>query len=259
MKVELAETVLGSWTRRLEELNEEFADGDPFPLVVLDGFLSEDVAEGLLVEFPPIDGMARSHDYMFGDKRESTALATRGPNSQQFHDTLLSPDFADILSQIVGRSLFVDPSFHGGGYHQGADGSYLDTHVDFNIHPRHDDWLRVLNVLLYLNKDWPPEYGGDLLIRTDPSNEPRSIAPVFNRGVIMLTSDHTYHGYRRMSLPPGITRRSIAAYAYEIIPVGSLSMRTTSWAPEDAGMIKRSLARHWTGLAAARDRLTRRR
>jgi hypothetical protein len=242
----------------LDELSGEFAAGDPFPLVVLDGFLSEDLAEGLLAEFPPIDGMTRSHDYMFGDKRESAALAT-GPYSKLFQDTLLSPEFADILSQIAGRTLIVDPSFHGGGFHQGGDGSFLDTHVDFNIHPHHDGWLRVLNVLLYLNKDWLPDYGGDLLVRTDPANEPRSIAPVFNRGVIMLTSDRTFHGYRPMSLPTGITRKSIAAYAYELIPAGSLRMRTTSWAPEDAGMIKRSLARHWTALAATRDLLTRRR
>jgi hypothetical protein len=75
----------------------------------------------------------------------------------------------------------------------------------------------------------------------------------------MLTSDNTYHGYRKMSLPAGVTRKSIAAYAYELIPVGSLRVRTTSWAPEDGGVIKRSLARHWTGLAATRDKVFRRR
>ncbi|HUJ63936.1 MAG TPA: 2OG-Fe(II) oxygenase [Acidimicrobiales bacterium] len=255
----MAETVLGSWTSRVDQLSSEFAAGDPFPLVVVEGFVTDNVAEGLLTEFPPIDGMARSHDYMFGDKRESTALTTRGPTSKLFHDTLLSAEFAEILSGIAGRTLFVDPSFHGGGYHQGGDGSFLDTHVDFNIHPHHPDWLRVLNVLLYLNRDWPPDYGGDLLVRTDPGQQPRSIAPLFNRGVIMLTSDHTFHGYRRMNLPAGVTRKSIAAYAYAQVPAGSLRMRTTSWAPEQAGVIKRSLARHWTGLAATRDRLTRRR
>jgi 2OG-Fe(II) oxygenase superfamily len=257
--VDLAETVLGAWTRKRCELSGEFAAADPFPLVVLDGFVGDDVAEGLLREFPPITGMARSHDYVFGDKRESAALAGRGPTSKLFHDTLLSPEFAEILSGIAGRNLFVDPSFHGGGFHQGGDGSFLDTHVDFNIHPHHDDWLRVLNVLLYLNRDWPPDYGGDLLVRRDPAQQPRSIAPIFNRGVIMLTSGDTFHGYRRMSLPPGVTRKSIAAYAYELVPAGSLRTRTTSWAPEEAGMIKRSLARHWTGLAATKDRLTRRR
>ena len=123
---------------------------------------------------------------------------------------------------VTGRKLFVDPAFHGGGFHQGGDGSFLDTHVDFNIHPKHDDWLRVLNLLLYMNKDWPAYYFiGALLIRTDPKNEPRAILPLFNRAVFMLTSDNTFHGYRKMSLPPGRSRKSIAGYAYEMIEVGS--------------------------------------
>ena len=67
----------------------------------------------------------------------------------------MSDEFAGIVGTITGRKLFVDPAFHGGGFHQGGDGSLLDTHVDFNIHPKHDDWLRVLNLLLYMNKDWP--------------------------------------------------------------------------------------------------------
>ena len=89
--------------------------------------------------------------------------------------------------------------------------------------------------------------------------EPRSVPPLFNRGVVMLTGDDTYHGYRRMTLPPGDTRKSVAAYAYELIPTGSLRARTTSWAPEDAGILKRTLARNWTSLAATRDRVLRRR
>jgi hypothetical protein len=255
----LTDEMLGPWVKRVDELATEFKEAQPFPMVVLDGFVTDEVAEALVAEFPAVDAMARSNDYIFGDKRESPTIGSGGPVTQRYHELLLSDEFADILSRLSGgRKLFVDPSFHGGGYHQGGDGSFLDTHVDFNIHPDHEDWLRVLNILLYLNKDWKPEYDGSLLIRSDPKDEPRSVAPLVNRGVIMLTSDHTYHGYRRMTLPAGVTRKSIAAYAYELIPAGSMRVRTTSWAPEDGGIVKRSLARHWTGLAAARDRVLRR-
>jgi hypothetical protein len=247
--------VLGSWVQRIPALAEQFRTAEPFPLIVIDGFVDDDVAEGLLAEFPPVDAMPHSNDYMFGDKRQWTQLAEAGPTCRKFHDLLLSDDYAHILREITGKELFVDPSFHGGGFHQGGDGSFLDTHVDFNIHPRHKDWLRHLNMLLYLNKDWPPEYGGDLLVRTRPENEPRAIAPLFNRAVIMLTSDYTYHGYRAMSLPPGVTRKSIASYAYESIPAGSLKTRTTSWSPENAGLGKRILARHWSRGAAAKDKV----
>jgi Rps23 Pro-64 3,4-dihydroxylase Tpa1-like proline 4-hydroxylase len=247
--------MLGAWAENASELAAEFKAGDPFPLVVIDGFLEESFAEQLLAEFPSIEGMAHSKDYIFGDKREEAEFANAGPACKAYYDYMLSEEFAGIVSTIAGRNLFIDPSFHGGGFHQGGDSSHLDTHVDFNIHPKQKDWLRVLNVLLYLNKDWPAEYRGDLLVRTDPKNEPRSIAPLFNRGVMMFTSDNTYHGYRKMSLPPGVTRKSIAGYAYELIEVGTLKARTTSWAPEDGGIVKKTLAKHWTDLSAAKNKL----
>jgi 2OG-Fe(II) oxygenase superfamily len=255
----LTDEMLGSWVSRVDELAGEFKSAQPFPLVVLEGFVTDEVADGLLAEFPSAEGMARTNDYIFGDKRQESNIGEAGPVTRRYHDLLLSDEFAAILSRLTGgRSLFVDSSFHGGGFHQGGNGSFLDTHVDFNIHPQHEDWLRVLNILLYLNKDWKPEYDGSLLIRTDPKHEPRSIAPLFNRAVIMLTDDNTYHGYRKMTLPAGVTRKSIAAYAYEKITVGSTRARTTSWAPEDAGIVKRSLAKHWTELAATKDKVLRR-
>ena len=248
--------MLGAWAKDVPALAQEFESGEPFPLLLIDGFLEESFAEELLSEFPSIDAMNRTKDYVFGDKREEADFAKAGPACKAYYDFLLSDEFAAIIGTITGRKLFVDPAFHGGGFHQGGDGSFLDTHVDFNIHPKHEDWLRVLNLLLYMNKDWPAEYDGALLVRTDPKNEPRAILPLFNRAVFMLTSDNTFHGYRKMSLPPGRSRKSIAGYAYEMIEVGSLKPRTTSWSPEEGGVVKKTLAKHWTGLAAAKKKVT---
>ena len=50
--------------------------------------------------------------------------------------------------------------------------------------------------------------------------------------------------------------KSIAGYAYELIHEGSAKARTTSWAPEGGGVVKQVLARHWTSLAAAKDKIT---
>lgn len=249
--------MLGPWAKDVSALASEFAAGDPFPHLIIDGFLDEAFAEELLAEFPSIDEMGRTKDYVFGDKREEADFAKAGPAAKAYYDLLMSDEFAEIISTVTGgRKLFVDPAFHGGGFHQGGNGSFLDTHVDFNVHPKHSDWLRVLNILLYMNKDWKPEWDGALLVRTDPKNEPKAIAPKFNRGVFMFTSDNTYHGYRKMSLPTGVTRKSLAGYAYELIEEGSIKARTTSWAPEEGSVVKKTLAKHWTGLAAAKNKLT---
>lgn len=243
------------WLDAVDELRDEFRAAQPFPLVVVDEFLVPELADALLEEFPSPEAMPRSRDYVFGKKRELSSVESSGPAGRALWQALTGPTFAEFLSTLDGQELFVDPAFHGGGFHQGVDGSYLDLHVDFNVHPLHDDWLRTINVLLYLNPGWRPDYGGELLVKSAIEDEPRAIEPLHNRAVIMRTDDRTFHGYRRMTLPPGVTRRSIATYAYRTVAPGSVAPRTTGWAPEDAGWFKRGLARRYDTLVRVKGRL----
>jgi Rps23 Pro-64 3,4-dihydroxylase Tpa1-like proline 4-hydroxylase len=247
--------MFNSWIERGTELAADFRNGDPFPLLLIDDFLDTETAEALLTEFPAPDAMPKSRDYMFGDKHELSSVAEQGPVSRSFYEALMGAEFQTFLQQISGKDLFVDPAFHGGGFHQSGDGGFLDTHVDFNMHPLHDDWLRTINILLYLNKDWKSEYDGRLLIKAKPDDAPRAIEPLFNRGLIMVTDDHTFHGFKKMSLPDGVTRKSIATYAYEKVPLGSTKARTTGWAPETGGVLKKTFARHYDGAVKVKTKL----
>jgi len=74
----LTDEMLGPWIDRADELAGEFQTAKPFPLVVLDGFLNEAAAGGLVAEFPSVEGMARTNDYIFGDKRHEPNLAVAG-------------------------------------------------------------------------------------------------------------------------------------------------------------------------------------
>lgn len=245
---------LSPWIGRGAELHEAFLAADPFPMVVVDDFLDPSLAEALWAGFPAIDAMPRSRDYIFGDKHELSSLGARGEAERRFRDGVLSEEFAGFLRELSGHEVFVDPDFHGGGYHQGGDGSFLDMHVDFNVHPLHDQWLRTLNVLVYLNKDWRPGFGGELLVKSAPEQQPRAVEPLFNRAVVMVTDERTYHGYRRMSLPPGVTRKSLAVYAYRDRDP-AVRPRTTGWVPEGAGVGKRFVARNYDGLVRLKNRL----
>jgi Rps23 Pro-64 3,4-dihydroxylase Tpa1-like proline 4-hydroxylase len=243
------------YLERAEELAHEYESAEPFPMVVMDDFLAPELAQELLEEFPSIDAMPSSRDYVFGDKHELSSVEANGPASARFHSAITSPEFAKFLSTVTRHDLFVDAAYHGGGFHQGGDGSFLDLHVDFNIHPLHEDWLRTVNLLVYLNPNWRDEYGGHLLVKAHPADEPRAVAPLFNRAILMLTDDHTYHGYRKMSLPAGVTRKSIAVYAYQRIDAGQVTARTTGWVPEDAGVGKRLFARYYDTLVRTKNRL----
>ena len=94
-------------------------------------------------------------------------------------------------------------------------GGFLKIHVDFNWHERLK-LDRRLNLLLYLNRDWPEEYGGHLeLWNHDVSRCVKRILPIFNRCVIFNTSESSHHGHPDpMKCPPGRCRKSLALYYY---------------------------------------------
>ncbi len=206
-----------------------FLEGRPFPVIVLDDFLPDDLARSVHDESVRHGEFVKSNDYIFAkNKFELNDLDRIGSGCARLKKLLLSEDFRQALSAMYGKQIFVDPAFAGGGLHRGGEGSYLDMHADFNLHPVRRNWLRELNILLYLNPDWEAPHGGALEMINEHTGERASIAPLYNRLVIMLTKDHTLHGYKPIAFPDGKFRMSIASYAYSMIEEGRSDLRTTT-------------------------------
>jgi Rps23 Pro-64 3,4-dihydroxylase Tpa1-like proline 4-hydroxylase len=238
----------------IHDLTERFRAATPVRHVVLDGFLDERFAQRLFDDLPVVDQMPKSRDYVFSDKRELSTLDTHSAVTAELHRVFDGPEFAELLSALIGRPVFVDPEYIGGGFHAGAAGSFLDLHTDFNIHPAHPDWRRELNILLYLNPGWEASWGGELQLTSDPTVAGIRVPPLFNRLVIMESTDSSFHGYDRISFPDGAERRSIAAYAYSLVAPGEVERRTTNWTPKGAGAGKRLLASNWNRLVLTKNR-----
>ena len=139
---------------------------------------------------------------------------------------------SDLLQELTGieEAIIPDPHFEGGGLHQITPGGYLKVHVDFNRHSRLNLDRRI-NLLIYLNKDWQEEYGGNLeLWDRNVSTCHRKILPIFNRCVIFNTNDFSYHGHPDpLTCPEGRTRKSLALYYYSNgRPASDLSGRAHS-------------------------------
>lgn len=191
----------------------------PFPHAVFDDFLRPEAAAALLDAFPDprVDiGWDRYAAQGFemkiacADERILPETVCRA-----FHH-LNSGPFIRFLEQLTGiEHLLPDPHLLGGGLHVVGPGGHLGVHADFNWHPALRAHRRI-NLLIYLNRDWRPEYDGDLeLWTTDASRKAVAVAPVFNRAVIFNTRSDTFHGHPQpLQLPPGEFRRSIAMYYY---------------------------------------------
>ncbi|MES2733057.1 MAG: 2OG-Fe(II) oxygenase [Bacteroidota bacterium] len=193
----------------------EFQNGEPYKHIILDNFLNEATATLLFDNFPTIEKLHKHYKGLNENKSEGSNFSDFHPIFQQVRQELMSPAFAAWVAQITGiPGVFITEDNLGTGLHQGTDGSFLDIHVDFNIH-HVKNVHRRLNMLLYLNKDWKPEYGGAMeMWNADMTKMVKKVSPDYNRCLIFETSDISYHGYSKIHLPAGITRKSFYTYFY---------------------------------------------
>lgn len=194
-----------------------YANAKPFPHVVFDNFFDPTLLDTVLAEFPKPGQIDWQR---FDNEREiklaSAREASFGPVTRLLFYHLNSITFLQFLSEVTGiPNLISDPGFEGGGLHQIIRGGKLGVHADFN---RHRDYGldRRLNLLLYLNKDWREEYGGNLeLWDRDISKCESRVAPLFNRVMVFGTTDFTFHGHPDpLQCPEGMTRKSMALYYF---------------------------------------------
>jgi hypothetical protein len=204
----------------LARIQETYHSARPFPHVVIDDFLEPEAAELAMKEFPPLDDDVWNN-YVHANERKyaHNNPDTWGPTLQSILQGLNSERFVRFVSDLTGfEGLVPDESLEGGGLHQSTTGGFLNIHADFTVHPHRQRWRRRANLLLYLNEDWRPDYGGDLeLWSSDMKRCETKIAPKGNRVVIFTTDVDSYHGHPDpMRCPPGVCRRSLALYYFSI-------------------------------------------
>jgi hypothetical protein len=202
---------------RLEAARAAYQAAEPFPHVVIDGFLRPEVAGALADEFPRVDHrLWKHHLHLNSHKFACNAIEVMPPLFRDVLRELNSKPVRERLEALTGISdLVEDEGLEGGGLHQITRGGFLEIHADFNYHPT-TGYHRRLNLLVYLNRDWEERWDGNLELWDRPMSRcVRSIAPVLNRGVLFRTTDQAYHGHPRpLRCPPGASRKSMALYYY---------------------------------------------
>ena len=179
-------------------LGDDYRCADPFPHVVIDGLLPDSVLDEVAREFPEPSGEWRHFDdrnqRKFGAGTEEIDL---GPATRNVLAEFNAAAFVEFLQALTGieEPLISDPFYRGGGLHQILPGGYLAIHADFNRHPMFGLDRRV-NVLVYLNRDWQPAWGGQLELWDGAMTRAvQRIEPVFNRTVIFTITDIAFHGH----------------------------------------------------------------
>lgn len=200
-----------------QELQSAYNDATPFPHIVIDDFLPPELLEQALANFPT---SSSGEDTQFdrAQERLKTQFSPEDltPRLRTMFYAFNSRPFIRVLENITGiKGLIPDPYFMGAGFHEILTGGHLSVHADFNHH-KPMDLERRINVLIYLNRDWTGDFGGQLeLWSKDMKSAVHKVDPIFNRCVIFNTNSDSYHGNPAVvSHPQGLSRKSIALYYY---------------------------------------------
>lgn len=199
-------------------LSVNYLSSQPFPHIVIDNFLPADLIETIYSNFPAESNGAEINyekGYKGLHKRQVDPNECNGylRNLFNFFNSASILQFLEKLTSIDG--LIADPYFIGGGFHEIKSGGLLGVHSDFRVNKKlHLE--RRLNAIIYLNKDWKKEYGGNLeLWDSGMTTCLKQIEPIYNRCVIFNTDQDSNHGHPEpLSTPHDITRKSIALYYY---------------------------------------------
>jgi hypothetical protein len=214
-----------------------YAGAKPFPHVVIDNLFSEHLLNQVLAEAP---AMAREQWLNVEQKDLEKIVRMRsavevGEAGAQLVALLHSAAFLYLLSEITGIwQLLPDPYLQGGGHALMRPGGYFKVHADRNI--AYDTGLtRRLALIIYLNKNWLPEYRGELELWNSAGTQCQvSVEPLFNKTILFEVAYPNYHGVPEpLACPPDRLRQSFLVY-YHTVGVGGgdkVTPHTSMFAP----------------------------
>jgi len=204
---------------KIQQLKKDFKTAKPCNYIVLPNFLTEELATTLYKNFPKIDTLNVKRKSLNENKSEDYHFDRFHSSFSDLKKVVSSPEMYQFMETITGiKELKTTNDSLGSGVHQGTNGSYVDVHIDVNYNPTENLWRRI-NLLIYLNKNWKPEYGGDLELWNKAMTKCEANVPCdFNRAIIFLTDENSPHGYGKTTIPENETRKSF--YTYYFTEVG---------------------------------------
>ena len=192
----------------------------PFKFTVIDNFLSTTLANNALSAFPPLNDPSWEHSKTQGiEVKSRTTWKSEFDIPEHIINVIRIANSSLILEAMSELftipKLMPDPYFSGGGLNVTEKNGLLDVHVDGNYHDA-SGLNRRMNMLIYLNRNWKKNWGGEFGIYADEGNTlVKSVPPLFNRCVIFDSHDKSFHGLPNpINFPTDEPRRSVILYYY---------------------------------------------
>jgi Rps23 Pro-64 3,4-dihydroxylase Tpa1-like proline 4-hydroxylase len=202
---------------RADELAQTYRGASPFPHLFFESFLDPDVAHELAEQFPT---EATDHWVRYRHVNENKASIDRWddlpPKIAAVLRELNSPRFLALVGRITGiEGLMADPDIDGGGMHQAWRGGFLNVHTDFTMHRHKPTWRRRCNLIVYLNEDWDPNWGGAIEVWNSSMDRCMGSMPCDLNRALLFNTPNALHGFPEpLRCPEDRSRKSLQLYYY---------------------------------------------
>jgi Rps23 Pro-64 3,4-dihydroxylase Tpa1-like proline 4-hydroxylase len=210
--------------RRLEtgrtSLARQWQQSGPINHFVVDDLLPQEWARSIREAFPRDDRMVLKRSL-----RELKFVAAQmdkyDPLLEESIYAFQAPEIVSLVHEITGLgALEPDAQLYAGGVSMMAPGHFLNPHVD-NSHDKFRSRYRVLNLLFYVSPDWSESDGCNLELWPEgPRGKPVTLVSRFNRLVVMVTHEHSWHSVSRNRSSKN--RCCVSNYYFSAEPVGGL-------------------------------------
>jgi len=199
-------------------LVQQWLRSAPINHFVLDDLLPEPWTRRIREAFPNGNRMLLKHSL-----RELKFVAAQmdayHPLLEESIYAFQAPEVVELIHHITGlEALEPDEQLYAGGISTMARGHFLNPHVD-NSHDKFRRRYRVLNLLFYVSPDWSAADGCNLELWPEgPRGTPRTIVSRFNRLVVMVTHQDSWHSVSRSTTDKN--RCCVSNYYFSCEPVG---------------------------------------
>jgi Rps23 Pro-64 3,4-dihydroxylase Tpa1-like proline 4-hydroxylase len=218
-RVSLARRMHPLLAGRAAELSKQWTQSAPINYFMVDDLLPEDWVRSIRSAFPSPQTMT-----LRSSLRELKYVAAQmdryNPLLEEIIYAFQDPELVQTVEQITGlRRLEPDSLLYAGGISLMGRGHFLNPHVD-NSHDKFRQRYRVLNLLYYVSPDWSEGHGGNLELWPEgPGGKPVTIVSKFNRLVVMVTHQKSWHSVSRSMHDED--RCCVSNYYFSKDPVGA--------------------------------------
>lgn len=160
---------------------------------VVDDLLEPQICQNIYDAFPKDGDGFYNRDTFREKKRTSADLSTYNKILSDITYAFQDRRVVELIADLVGfEQLEPDPKLYAGGLSMMFPGDYLNPHID-NSHDGERSRYRRLNLLYYVSPDWKIEYGGNFELWDEQRLNPKTLAALTNRLVVMETNKTSWH------------------------------------------------------------------